>query len=82
MHFLKVHFSGFAAQNRSDKMAILGRICHFYTVNTQKDPVNEMNKGTEVLNLRNIFFLSPDTQTHPKYFSSSESIFFTRTAHS
>ena len=31
-----VHFSGFAAQNRSGEIAILGRIFHFYPVNSQK----------------------------------------------
>ena len=36
MFLKKVHFSGFAVQNRSGKMAILGRIFQFHTLSTQK----------------------------------------------
>ena len=32
----KVQISGFAVQNRSGKMAILGRIFQFHTLSTQK----------------------------------------------
>ena len=32
----KMHFSGFPDQNRSGEMAILGRIFHFFTINTKK----------------------------------------------
>ena len=39
-----MHFSGFAAQNRSGEMAILAHIFHFYTVNILKKYLTDLSE--------------------------------------